>query len=163
MSNAELINRIDELIQDKQSSESECLFNVCKLLRENKPSYDWVGFYFAEHSSKTLHLGPFSGEPTDHKIIPFGKGICGQVAESNQTFLVEDVQAQDNYIACSLNVKSEIVVPLFINDKNVGQIDIDSNQVDAFTNEDEELLSGINNIIGSFLKKNNVNLKSFWV
>ena len=74
--------------------------------------YNWVGFYFANHEAKTLHLGPYVGAETDHTVIPFGKGICGQVAESNANFVVPDVAAQDNYIACSFTVKSEIVVPL---------------------------------------------------
>jgi GAF domain-containing protein len=69
-------------------------------------------FYFANQESKTLHLGPYVGAETDHTVIPFGKGICGQVAVSNENFVVPDVAAQDNYIACSFTVKSEIVVPL---------------------------------------------------
>jgi len=85
-------------------------------------------------------LGPYAGAPTDHSIIPFGKGICGQVAVSNQNFVVPDVKAQDNYIACSISVKSEIVIPIFVSGENVGQIDIDSNTLDPFTPSDEEIL-----------------------
>ena len=73
-------------------------------------------------------------------IIPFGKGICGQVALSNQNFVVPDVKAQDNYIACSISVKSEIVIPLFVNGINIGQIDVDSNTTDPFTDADERFL-----------------------
>lgn len=141
------INSILIEIKEILHSENEVadkLYKVCLYLEQNVSHYDWVGFYFANHSHKTLHLGPYAGEPTDHKVIPFGKGICGQVAESNETFLVEDVKAQDNYIACSINVKSEIVVPLFVNNQNVGQIDIDSNTPNAFTTEDEDLLKAIN-------------------
>jgi len=86
------------------------------------------------------NLGPYAGSATDHTIIPFGKGICGQVAVSNKNFVVPDVKAQDNYIACSLTVKSEIVIPLFVNGENIGQIDIDSNTLNPFTKEDEEFL-----------------------
>jgi GAF domain-containing protein len=99
--------------------------------------------YFANHDTQTLHLGPYVGEPTDHTVIPFGKGICGQVAVSNENFVVPDVQAQDNYIACSFTVKSEIVVPLFVNGVNIGQIDIDSN-VDPFSEADERFLEFVN-------------------
>jgi L-methionine (R)-S-oxide reductase len=106
--------------------------------------YNWVGFYFANHENKTLHLGPYVGAPTDHTVIPFGKGICGQVAESNANFVVPDVAAQDNYIACSFTVKSEIVVPLFVNGINIGQIDIDSHVLDPFTEEDERFLEFVN-------------------
>ena len=89
-------------------------------------------------------LGPYFGAPTDHTVIPFGKGICGQVAVSNQNFVVPDVAAQDNYIACSFTVKSEIVVPLFVDGKNIGQIDIDSHVLDPFTNDDEQFLEFVN-------------------
>jgi GAF domain-containing protein len=89
-------------------------------------------------------LKAFAGEPTDHTIIPFGKGICGQVAESNQNFVVDDVTAQDNYIACSINVKSEVVIPLFVNGENIGQIDIDSHTKNAFSKEDEDFLAWVN-------------------
>jgi L-methionine (R)-S-oxide reductase len=85
------------------------------------------------------------GEPTDHTVIPFGKGICGQVAVSNQNFVVPDVSAQTNYIACSFTVKSEIVVPLFVNGINIGQIDIDSHVLNPFTQEDEQFLEFVNN------------------
>ena len=163
MHSSTIINSVNKLLQDESLTVHNRLYKVCEWLKDKKSYYDWVGFYFAEHSTETLHLGPFAGESTDHKIIPFGKGICGQVADSNQTFLVEDVQAQDNYIACSLNVKSEIVVPLFIDNQNVGQIDIDSNQVNAFSKEDEELLSEINTLIGQYLKAKHVELKALWV
>ena len=102
--------------------------------------YNWVGFYFKNGDKNELKLGPYVGAPTDHTIIPFGKGICGQVAISNENFVVPDVTAQDNYIACSITVKAEIVIPIFVNGKNIGQIDIDSNTPDPFTDEDERFL-----------------------
>lgn len=120
------------------------LKNLCKFLSETISYYNWVGFYFANHNSKTLHLGPYFGAHTDHTVIPFGKGICGQVAESNQNFVVPDVASQDNYIACSITVKSEIVVPLFVKGINVGQIDIDSHIIDPFTAADERFLEFVN-------------------
>ena len=113
---------------------------VCKLLEEHIAYYNWVGFYFINGDKEELKLGPYVGEPTDHTIIPFGKGICGQVAVSNENFVVPDVSAQDNYIACSLTVKSEIVIPIFVNGENIGQIDIDSNTPDPFTEADERFL-----------------------
>jgi len=120
------------------------LEQVCELLKNTVPHYDWVGFYFKNGDKEELKLGPYAGEPTEHTIIPFGKGICGQVAVSNQNFVVPDVKAQDNYIACSITVKAEIVVPLFINGKNIGQIDIDSNTPDPFREEDERFLEYVN-------------------
>ncbi|MGV9003206.1 GAF domain-containing protein [Flavobacterium sp.] len=120
------------------------LKNLCQFLSDSISYYNWVGFYFADHNTKTLHLGPYVGAETDHTIIPFGKGICGQVAESNANFVVPDVAAQSNYIACSFTVKSEIVVPLFVNGKNIGQIDIDSHVIDPFTEADERFLEFVN-------------------
>ncbi len=122
------------------STVDETLLWICDLLRTEIPHYDWVGFYFRNGDKEELRLGPYAGAPTDHTIIPFGKGICGQVAISNQNFVVPDVKAQDNYIACSISVKSEIVIPLFVNGKNIGQIDIDSNSIDPFTDADERFL-----------------------
>lgn len=127
------------------------LMKVCEFLKENVPHYDWVGFYFRNGEKEELKLGPYAGAPTDHTIIPFGKGICGQVAVSNQNFVVPDVMAQDNYIACSITVKSEIVVPLFVNGQNIGQIDIDSNTLDPFTEEDERFLEFVNSEVAKIL------------
>lgn len=133
----------------EEVSVTEKLQAICNLLEERVAHYDWVGFYFAETEKRLLHLGPYAGEATDHTVIPFGKGICGQVAESNQTFLVEDVGAQTNYIACSLTVKSEIVVPLLVEGKNIGQIDIDSHTLNAFSEEDQKFLETLNQAIAS--------------
>lgn len=130
-------------------SREEKLQSICNLLHDKVDYYNWVGFYFANHDTKTLNLGPYCGTPTDHVEIPFGKGICGQVAESNTNFVVPDVSAQDNYIACSLTVKSEIVVPLFVNKKNIGQIDIDSHSIDPFTSDDEKFLEELNKQIAT--------------
>ncbi len=130
---------------------SRRLQQICDLLQESVPYYDWVGFYFKNGNKEELKLGPYAGAPTDHTIIPFGKGICGQVALSNENFVVPDVKAQDNYIACSISVKAEIVVPLFVNGENIGQIDIDSNTPDPFTKEDENFLEFINKEVAKIL------------
>ncbi|WP_396211573.1 GAF domain-containing protein [Flavobacterium sp.] len=140
----ELKPLISTIVAKEAFSKEEKLQEICNLLKNEISYYDWVGFYFANHEAKTLHLGPYAGSETDHTVIPFGKGICGQVAVSNQNFVVPDVSAQDNYIACSFTVKSEIVVPLFVNGTNIGQIDIDSHVLDPFTNEDEVFLEFVN-------------------
>jgi GAF domain-containing protein len=136
-----------ELVSDKITTRDEKLYQICKLLEQNIDYYNWVGFYFRNGNKEELLLGPYVGAPTDHTVIPFGKGICGQVAVSNQNFVVPDVAAQDNYIACSFTVKSEIVVPLFMNGENIGQIDIDSNFLDPFTEADERFLEFVNSEI----------------
>lgn len=140
----ELQPKISAIVADSNKVRDEKLLSICQLLNENVEYYNWVGFYFANHESKTLHLGPYVGAETDHTVIPFGKGICGQVAESNANFVVPDVAAQDNYIACSFTVKSEIVVPLFVNGQNIGQIDIDSHVINPFTEADERFLEFVN-------------------
>ena len=143
----ELKPKVNDILTETETLREEKLNKICHLLHDNIDYYDWVGFYFANGDKPELILGPFAGEATDHTVIPFGKGICGQVAISNETFLVPDVQAQDNYISCNMNVKSEIVVPLFVNNKNIGQIDIDSNLIDAFGADDEEFLKYVNSEI----------------
>lgn len=144
MTFAELQPKVIEILEQSAVSRDEKLLQICQLLESNIDYYTWVGFYFANHETQTLHLGPYVGAATDHTVIPFGKGICGQVAVSNENFVVPDVQAQDNYIACSFTVKSEIVVPLFVGGENIGQIDIDSNVLDPFTEADERFLEFVN-------------------
>lgn len=132
--------QVEAILSDNKKTVDERLFNICELLEANITHYNWVGFYFKNGDKNELKLGPYVGEPTDHTIIPFGKGICGQVAVSNKNFVVPDVAAQDNYIACSITVKAEIVIPIFVNGENIGQIDIDSNTPDPFITEDERFL-----------------------
>jgi len=131
---------ITEIVSRTNQTVEKRLYQVCELLETNIDYYNWVGFYFKNGDKNELKLGPYVGAPTDHVIIPFGKGICGQVALSNENFVVPDVAAQDNYIACSITVKAEIVVPIFVNNENIGQIDIDSNTPDPFTEADERFL-----------------------
>jgi L-methionine (R)-S-oxide reductase len=132
--------QIDAIVLNATKTINERLLNICELLEAHISYYNWVGFYFRNGKKEELILGPYVGAPTDHTVIPFGKGICGQVAVSNQNFVVPDVTAQDNYIACSITVKAEIVVPIFVNGENIGQIDIDSNTPDPFTEADERFL-----------------------
>ncbi|MFP4845328.1 GAF domain-containing protein [Winogradskyella sp. PE311] len=136
----ELKPKIKNIIVQSQLTVDERLLKICEILETNINYYNWVGFYFKNGDKDELKLGPYVGEPTDHTIIPFGKGICGQVAVSNQNFVVPDVAAQDNYIACSITVKAEIVIPIFVNGENIGQIDIDSNTPDPFNEADERFL-----------------------
>lgn len=140
----ELEPKVKAIVANTHSSRDEKLKKICQLLQDHIEYYNWVGFYFRNGDKEELVLGPYVGAETDHTVIPFGKGICGQVAVSNQNFVVPDVKAQDNYIACSLTVKSEIVVPLFVNGVNIGQIDIDSHVLDPFTAADERFLEFVN-------------------
>jgi len=140
-----------KIIADDTKSTNDRLTEICELLKSSVSYYNWVGFYFKNGDKNELKLHSFAGAPTDHTIIPFGKGICGQVAVSNENFVVSDVEMQDNYIACSINVKSEIVIPLFLNNENIGQIDIDSHSIDPFTEADEHFLEFVNKKVAEIL------------
>ena len=132
-------------------SQTEGLQYICQLLFDKVKHYDWVGYYLHNHKKKELVLNAYVGKPTNHTLIPFGKGICGQVALSNENFIVDDVNLQDNYISCSLDVKSEIVIPLFVNENNIGQIDIDSNRLRAFSEKDATFLEEVNHLVSIHL------------
>jgi len=134
-----LKNKIIHIIDENVNIE-ETLQVICDYLKDNINYYDWVGFYFKNGDKQELKLAQYTGKPTEHIIIPFGKGICGQVALINKNFVVQDVSEQNNYISCGIAVRSEIVIPIFKNGENIGQIDIDSHQKSPFTKEDEKLL-----------------------
>jgi len=150
MNISELKESITTLI-DSGNTVSKKLQFICDLLKQEIEYYDWVGFYFKNGDKQELRLAEFAGEPTEHTIIPFGKGICGQVALSNLNFVVPDVEAQDNYISCGFKVKSEIVIPIFVNNENIGQIDIDSHTVNPFSKNDELLLEFVCNKVAKLL------------
>jgi len=137
------LSELNTLIEQEENA-SQALQQICSKIQKDLDHYDWVGFYFMNHHSKKLLLGPYAGKATDHTIINFGSGICGQVALSGETYLSEDVSAEENYIACSIEVKSEIVVPLYLNEVLIGQIDIDSNTTGAFGKDDDIFLKALN-------------------
>ena len=137
-----LQQQIDKIISSN-TTRDEKLQAICDYLEKEISYYDWVGFYFKNGDKNELKLAQYTGEETEHTIIPFGKGICGQVAVSNENFVVQDVSAQDNYISCGWKVKSEIVIPIFVAGENIGQIDIDSHTANTFSAKDEALLEYI--------------------
>jgi L-methionine (R)-S-oxide reductase len=145
-----LKNKVDTIIRSSTTIE-EKLQAICNLLESEIHYYDWVGFYFKNGDKEELKLAQYTGEETEHTIIPFGKGICGQVAVSNKNFVVQDVSEQENYISCGWKVKSEIVIPIFVNNENIGQIDIDSHTANIFTDEDEQLLEYVCEKLGAIL------------
>jgi L-methionine (R)-S-oxide reductase len=145
-----LKNKVDSILISSVTIE-EKLQEICDVLESEISYYDWVGFYFKNGDRNELKLAQYTGEETEHTIIPFGKGICGQVAVSNKNFVVQDVSEQENYISCGWKVKSEIVVPIFVNEENIGQIDIDSHTANVFTDEDERLLEYVCEKLGAIL------------
>lgn len=148
---SELKKRLSSILESPKHNTEEKLEKVCRLLDQEISYFNWTGFYFKNGDKDELKLGPYVGAETDHIIIPYGKGICGQVAVSNETFIVPDVHLQDNYLSCSIDTKAEIVVPIFKNGENIGQIDIDSHTIDPFTKEDLELLEWLCNEVSKIL------------
>jgi len=126
------------------------LTNVVDYLYENFNHYSWVGIYLVEGNE--LILGPWKGpHATEHTRIPIGKGICGSAAASGKTEIIPDVDADSRYLSCFISTKSEIVVPIKKDDKFLGEIDIDSDQKDAFTIEDKEFLEKIADMLSKHI------------
>jgi GAF domain-containing protein len=140
---------INDIIRITKSStnRNDKLFKISELLKKRVEYYDWVGFYIVDRSDTQLDLGPFVGEPTDHAKIQFGEGICGQAANTKKTFIVQDVSKETNYLSCSPEVKSEIVIPIIKNGEIKGELDIDSHTQAPFTDDDKIFLEKISNII----------------
>ena len=146
--NKTLTDLVHALLEDPALSSADKLLQIATVLNRQNSKYTWVGFYFMNNTNQTLHLGPYVGKPTEHTVIPYGSGICGQVAVSGQTYLAEDVSQESNYIACSLDVRSEIVVPIYSKQELVAQLDIDSSYDSAFTPQDRKVLEEICEKIG---------------
>ncbi len=143
MNHTHILQQVDTIVQSIQERD-EKLMAICELLDQEIDVFDWTGFYLAsEDEDRMLVLGPYVGEETDHTKIPFGKGICGQAAETLDTFVVQDVNQADNYLACSIHVQSEVVVPIMKGQKFIGELDIDSHTKDAITDDLRELCENI--------------------
>ncbi len=139
-----LLSQIAKIVDHPEKERDEKLQDICQLLEEEVKEFDWVGFYLVDpEADRELVLGPFVGEATDHTRIPFGTGICGQAADTEKTFVVQDVNEADNYLSCSPDVKSEIVVPVMKEGKFVAELDIDSHTKNAITEDHRELLEEI--------------------
>jgi GAF domain-containing protein len=145
-----LLSQIKKTIDNPGKSRDEKLQKICQMLADEVEVFDWVGFYIVDpDAERELVLGPFVGEPTEHTRIPFGTGICGQAAETNETFVVQDVSKEDNYLACSIDVKSEIVVPIRKNGNFVAELDIDSHTKGAITEDHRKFLEEVCDITAS--------------
>jgi len=136
------------------STAQELMQTMAKLLHERMLKYNWVGFYMLEPGAQPpmLVLGAFEGAMTPHTRIPLNQGICGAAASSGQTVVVDDVNSDPRYLACSLETKSEIVVPVFVRGKVVGELDIDSHFAAAFTPEHQDLVQHCAMLVGKKLE-----------
>jgi len=123
-----------------------------RVIAERLPYYNWVGFYMLDpEDAEVLVLGPFHGAPTDHVRIPVSEGICGAAVAQGETVIVDDVSADPRYLSCSIETKSEIVVPIRARDEIVGEIDIDSHDLSAFGVDDRKFLEECAELIGDFI------------
>jgi L-methionine (R)-S-oxide reductase len=128
---------------------------VCNLLHDRMLKYNWVGFYLLEPGAQPpmLVLGSFVGAMTPHTRIPLNQGICGAAASSGKTIVVADVSKDPRYLSCSLETKSEIVVPVFVHGQVAGELDIDSHFAAAFGEDDEELVQYCAELVGKKLEQ----------
>jgi GAF domain-containing protein len=126
---------------EQAPSSPEAMLEAVNLLKEQMPDYSWVGIYLLE--GEELVLGPFRGKPSPHTRIPLNQGICGAAASTKETVIVDDVDADPRYLACSLETRSEIVVPIMRGLDVLGEIDIDSDKKAAFGPADRELLEAV--------------------
>lgn len=150
----EVRQEVTELAKASPTS-ADLMQGVCKLLHERMLKYNWVGFYMLEPGVQPpmLALGAFVGAMTPHTRIPLNQGICGAAASSGQTIVVDDVSKDPRYLACSLETRSEIVVPVFVKGRVVGELDIDSHFPAAFAPEDQELVQYCAALVGRKLEK----------
>jgi L-methionine (R)-S-oxide reductase len=125
------------------------LAEIVELLHRNRPQFNWVGIYLLKDAE--LVLGPYVGMPTAHTRISLNEGICGAAASSGETIIVDDVNADPRYLSCSLETRSEIVVPIKRDGRVLGEIDIDSDTPAAFTEDDRKLLEAVAEIIAAKL------------
>jgi L-methionine (R)-S-oxide reductase len=153
-------DRIEEIrselsaLAETLPSAQELMRSMAKLLHERMLKYNWVGFYMLEPGARPpmLVLGAFEGAMTPHTRIPLNQGICGAAASSGQTVVVDDVRKDPRYLACSLETKSEIVVPVFVRGQVVGELDIDSHFPAAFTPEHQNLVQHCAMLVGKKLE-----------
>jgi L-methionine (R)-S-oxide reductase len=145
----EVRNQISELAE-RSANADDLMRKMVKILRQRMLKYNWAGFYMLEPGTQppVLVLSAFDGAATPHTRIPLNQGICGAAASSGKTIVVDDVSKDPRYLACSLETKSEIVVPVFVHGKIAGELDIDSHFPAAFTAEDKTLVQHCAALVG---------------
>lgn len=151
----EIIAELDKIAALSKSAE-QLMTGIVEKLNEVMLKYNWVGFYMIEKQQgeePILVLGPFVGAMTPHTRIPLNQGICGAAASSGKTVVVDDVKSDARYLACSIETKSEIVVPVYAAGKVIGELDIDSHFNAAFGPDDREICEYAAKLVGNFIEK----------
>jgi L-methionine (R)-S-oxide reductase len=135
------LEAVDRIV-NREAEADDVLSKAVGVLAERFEHYSWIGVYLVEGND--LVLGPWQGpQASEHTRIPIGQGICGAAAASGRTEIVDDVNADDRYLACFVSTRSEIVVPISFEEKVVGEIDIDSDEPSAFTEADRSFLERV--------------------
>ena len=142
-------------LSSEARSADQLMDDITRLLFDKMLKYNWVGFYMLEPGAEPpmLVLGHFQGAMTPHTRIPLNQGICGAAASSGKTVIVDDVRSDPRYLACSVETKSEIVVPVFVGGQVAGELDIDSHFPAAFGFEDRELVEYCAQLVGKRLEQ----------
>lgn len=145
----DVVTRLEQSISEKSDFDS-VLKTAVQLLKDTFPKYTWVGIYLTKGDELELHN--YIGKPTPHTVIPIGEGICGAAVREEQSIIVPDVKADPRYLACSIETRSEIVVPIRAGDKIVGEIDIDSDFENSFHAGDQEILEKCADVLSGIFK-----------
>src|SRR5262249_50354848 len=140
----EIVSRIEQKV-NTTASRDELLRYAVQVLKEERTHYNWVGIYLVDRDTLVVHN--YIGKPTEHTRIPIGTGVCGAAVAQGANQIVGDVTKIDNYLACSVETRAEIVVLIRKDAEIVGQIDIDSDLENAFDQEDEMLLNGVADLL----------------
>jgi GAF domain-containing protein len=150
----DVLREVDEAARSASSADN-LMKLICERLHERMLKYNWVGFYMIEEHAgqRVLQLGPFVGSMTPHTRIQLNQGICGAAASTGKTVVVDDVNSDSRYLACSIETKSEIVAPIFVRGQVVGEIDIDSHFPAAFTADDRKLVEHCAGLVGRMIEK----------
>jgi GAF domain-containing protein len=152
----ELAREIDTLAEAADAVD-DLMSVIVGRLQERLSHFHWVGFYMIEKGlpgeEPMLVLGPYVGAETPHKRIPLNQGICGAAVSQGRTVVVDDVNSDPRYLACSIETKSEIVAPIFVNGSVVGELDVDSHIAAAFGPDDRRLVEHCAALVGHFLEK----------
>lgn len=147
-----------KLMAQSAPTVEDLMTDIVGRLQQHIEHYNWVGFYMVEKSAMpgvdpVLVLGPYVGAPTTHTRIPLNQGICGAAVTSGSTVMVDDVNADPRYLACSIETKSEIVVPIRLRGEIVGELDIDSHETAAFDEEDRRFCEYCTRLVSEYLER----------
>jgi GAF domain-containing protein len=149
---SDLLSEIDRLVANAPSL-VPLQQAIVDLIANSQAHYNWVGFYMLDPQDEAaLALGPFRGAPTVHVRIPVTEGICGAAVAKGETVIVGDVSADPRYLSCSIETRSEIVTPIRVNGRVVGEIDVDSHSLNAFQQADRDVLEHCAAMIGRYME-----------